>query len=831
MNYPALKILPLITTLALVGCGGGGDSDDSGGGTPANNNALTISLTGVVTLVEQTQTTEVTTRSLSRNTDTTFNTNLFGLDEAGNITYPLSGVDINVSLIVPGPEQYDASGNALGSNELWIYNQTSSITNPGEPSSSCTLIRIDMSNSSYDCPIGNTTIETSSYSTSRYTDIRFDIRPIQFDSNNDIYLVIDGRLTKLDRSNNYSQNPLTPDNQEVWLFAILSTDEIVFSGSGSPTPLKLLQSGSIYTINAGVSSFAIDYANTIIAAGGTNGTEYVRPRSDGGFNRAPMQYYSGDVQLGDDGALYSRSYGELSRLLPYDPMPFITGIGGRVKLAQNFAYYTDSKTHANYGEYDIISLTNLSTREETVLFDATTAEFDAGAPRYDIFNFNVSGTTLMFSALDQGNNEVKLGQIDMIKLRQGAAESEYLSFINVSSAVNASNSVRAMVSIKPRQPAFDPGAAPYISKYHFNNTNPYSLGINFSKYMDKASVEQNLSLLDTDNANATVAYIPFWIQQNLFLIPDTSPQEFSDSDSAPLKLGNQYQLSLASNTLDAYGWMLSDGDTNTYPLSTNLNTQPSSGFFQPDQTLTATANAVSSGKVAMIDKSKNSRTNHFYDYYDLGVDISGNVRIEFSSFGNGNNSTFYIADTAYDYINTYNSALYNYGVADITINSNYNCSYLNYKTSTTSTSEATNTAMYSPNPTPCNNYKQWLRYRLDLFGTNVRWSYSSDGATYISILDESDINDLLDRDGVSNRTLILETGVSPNESLDDRYQLLDNIKIQRLNTDGSLADTSIPANTLLDLSFDNNLKVSSDDVEGDNKGFDDEVGTLYGASN
>jgi len=466
------------------------------------------------------------------------------------------------------------------------------------------------------------------------------------------------------------------------------------------------------------------------------------------------------------------------QMLPYDGIPKIeltmdenTGWWGWMentpfKISKGYLYYTESETVEFYGDRDVIRVVKLEDRSINALLDSETQ-------RYEIYSWNLSGDTLYFSALDLTTTTVVTGEIDTLLVRQGAEETAYLSVTETASALGASSAVQDIEVLTPQAPATDTGSAPVVEEFHVSQDNIYSASIDFTKYMNKSTVEDNLTF--TTNSTS-VDSMKIWIHKALHLIPDLSG--LGDSETTPLAAGTDYTIALGSGTMDNFGWDLAAGTQGT---SVTFETKPDSGWYS-STTDDASGNLSSGGVAKYAGPATDWEKETFVLYADGSttedVDASGNVRIEFSAKNYGwdgvdvvlwNNTKYALWGWTWD---GFDAMIRMGGWTNI-----------DYKTSSGSN--------WADGSTPDLFNGNWARYRIDFYGANLVISYSEDGTTFTEAMSATDFRT---RVGNTDDLTFLIRAVNP--------VVVDNLQVTTLTAEGAVAST---AGDILDLTFTSSI--------------------------
>ena len=112
----------------------------------------------------------------------------------------------------------------------------------------------------------------------------------------------------------------------------------------------------------------------------------------------------------------------------------------------------------------------------------------------------------------------------------------------------------------------------------------------------------------------------------------------------------------------------------------------------------------------------------------------------------------------------------------------------------------------------------WMRYRIDIYGQNMKLFYSENGTGLIEV-ESFSVDDLMNRLENNDHTFLLRV-TDP--------MAIDNVRISTLAADGDLAGT---AGDILDLDFDEDIKVAPGDEADDNIGLDDDLNDAFNFGN
>jgi len=642
----------------------------------------------------------------------------------------------------------------------------------------------------------------------------------------------DPRVYKMDASTG-DVSAVTQDNEIVTFFLVLPSGELAYQSwqtNGNYTStLYILQGNSKINLTDGtgwIEFFTVDTGNTVIFGdgnwgSGASGVKLARPTSGGGiFKSALNTSLFGDNQngnwsnptprriiLADDGRVYGVFEGGRSeqsdpndsntwqwiptlkvyQVLPYDGVPKVEldldpnsnwwdifFAGTPFQIAKGFLYYTRSVNvefgGASFGDADIIEMVKLATREKQTLLMPTTSD----DPRYEMYNWRLSGTELFFSGLDKSNNTVVTGTIDTLVVRDGSTNpAEFLEVKESASALGAASKVQDIEVIGAAQPAQDSGGTPKVDEIHADQDNLYSVSIDFTKHMNKDTVESNLAFKDAGNSEAYTMKV--WLHKTLHLIVDRT--SLSDDAVTPMQANTTYTLDFeaGSGTMrDAFGVDLSlaDLDVNTGAIATSFTTRPNNGWYIGTST---SSSALTSGDVLKYAGPVTDWEMETFLLRDL--DSTSNVRVEFSAKNLGwdgpqiilwdNAATFSCCD---DWWTRTMVKVRMSGWSD-----------LNYKTTFADTSSPADGTIDSwmddwDNGNTENLFNgQWKRYRIDFYGTSLRVYVSEDGTNYDEVSMFSK-DDLAARTGTDYHLLFRVNSA----------MIVDDLKIQNLDSSGNL---------------------------------------------
>jgi hypothetical protein len=422
---------------------------------------------------------------------------------------------------------------------------------------------------------------------------------------------------------------ITGDDIYVNSFIQISDNSIVYSYSGTEQGLRMVttkEDGNISTVELGDSSgywhdffYAIDDSNTVIyfqGGGSNNGINFSQPHpeqegwaknyaldtsafSSNGWDNTPRR-----VMMADDGSIYGlfSEYGtnskgddgefaSLKRMLPYSKATYARFFvdnwwnyfdnGNRnVQISKGYVFYIEDEVHSQAGDRSVIHVVRMADGEKTsILGDAEWAE------RYDISNWKLSNDTLFFTGFDYSTSAMITGEIDVLAIKDGKDESEYLTLSQAASIVGESNTIEDYEVLVARAPDGYTGGNPSIVRTFSDSENIYSVSIEFNKWMDTDSVNANTSVSynmtpnDELSTATNVETLNVWLGRRLHMIFDTNTA--SDSFTTdPLPYGSQVNITVDTKARDLDGIELISGlESTASEVVSEFVLRPESGFY------------------------------------------------------------------------------------------------------------------------------------------------------------------------------------------------------------------------------------------------------------
>jgi hypothetical protein len=402
------------------------------------------------------------------------------------------------------------------------------------------------------------------------------------------------------------------------------------------------------------------------------------------------------------------------------------------------------------GKADVIKMINLQTRKERTILSASSEKSD----RYDIYSFRLRANKLYFAALNKTTNSLVSGVIDTLKARDDRPESEFVTLQALSTVSGKIMQIEDIEPILPVVPIEDPGGDPKLvdNGLHFTNENPNSISIEFSKYMDKTSVQEHVKLNSEVESEADekgeIPYIPLWTYKTVHLFPDLSENHLADNTPRGFSAGTAYTITFEDGIRDIY-----DRDLNGQPLTRTVSMAPKNGWYV-GKGYADGHNMVAKGRSCNFNGNDNLPL-----LIDRNITQIKNIRISFDLIGNSDftiglsdeNKTLLTAPMTSHQLGNYLSL------------SNYNEGHLDGN-------------LIEPKETNVTeNYDQWKTWRLDIYGSTFKAECALPNSQYETLYQK---DDLIERNAsVYNIRL-----VSPNAWGGVQ---IDNLKIATLNDNGT----------------------------------------------
>ena len=604
-SYLKFVIVSLVTLL-LIGCGGGSSetptSDNPSSETPTSDNPssetpdvvednttnLSFSFKNAKAIMVHKNTFDLSEFSSDMESNYTTISNLLIVDNQGLSKAGLaSKLPVKVLYTVANPDAdkiYVVVDISYTNSEDGLdYQEFIRETN-------CTLYEVSVLDNSYKCVKEG--ISVQDISSSYYKVISSDQKPIQFDADGNVYFLASSldnlggfiissfdnpTLYKYNSQTNSSSN-ISQDNEYISYFSVLSMGDVVFKSSSTSgnSGLYLLQGESKIDITTiPIDFFTTDSYDTLIMGDyATAGINFARSLKDGGIQKTSLDTsnFGGKPQrviIADDGNIYGlfqeqtddKYQAVVYQLLPYKPTAiakidlgindYYTAMGNTpLQISKGYLYYSEKVdllfAGSNFGTSDSINIINLNTLEKSTLLVPQAVD----DKRIEIYNWRLSNGELYFSGLEKKDNVVITGLINTFDIRDGKAPEDSISITESFSATEVDLAINDIEIVQPVRPEDDTGNVPDITQQHFNPSNPLSISIEFSKYMDEATVLANTTL--KDKQGNSINYMPVWVIKSLHIIPDLD--ELGNASTVPLENNQTYTLDLGDNILDAWDW-------------------------------------------------------------------------------------------------------------------------------------------------------------------------------------------------------------------------------------------------------------------------------------
>ena len=867
-RYIALFALLASLVVIIADCSGGGSGSDSDGGSTTlefNIQSATAVLAHENTITYQTSPISASQLGASLKGKVKLvaadggggETNLVAVDDAGN-TWPAITSEYQVSVMYsvmsPDGEYLYVALDGMSQVDYAAY----------IIESNCAFYQVKIADDSYQCVMeGVHLVDTNKQYAMTVSSSH---KPIQFDDAGNIYFMawtfevfcatpdaddpqcntltqpIPGWKAYRVTGETGNITPLTTSEKNILSFIALPSGDVILDSYYDQYNDQLewfnASDGSLTEMNAGngVSFYTADSSNTVIwgdgggdwnsewmvrfSRRGPSGLEHAGLSKDLVLRVADAGVLIDRIIVGDNGRIYA-AFGDLERLrwdealqqnktiavqviqqiLPYDPVPIaelefpdITATDfwqwmddGPFQVSGNHFYYIQTSIDPNYGNVDSIHMVRLTDRSHTELLSTLP---------YDIYNWRLSGNIIYFSALDITRDVVVFGSIDTTAVQQGLPTEQYLTLQDVGSVSGAISAVDDIEVLVPQPSETDPGGAPVIEQFHTGEGSTHGISLDFSKFMNYTSVNSAISL----SAGASIDLLPVWISRTLHAIPDLDGLD--NYSISPLDKDSIYTVSVAGNAQDYWDNLLSGGDTGTYPLSTNFTTDCATGWCAGSTDVSGSLLS-SDGAIRHISNLNTMET------YNLGIDASGHIRLEFSA---RNYSLTGISTILWDQ-NAYQaggSIDYSDGL-ELEVRMNMQPPIDNVFLYNTITPKWVSAGQVFNG--------EWRRYRLDIVGTTATLSTSEDGVSYTPVTDAS-ITGLPERATAGGGFLLFLRM--------DREVIIDNLRVQPLDAGANEIGASLLVESFEDVSGNPDITIAPDTGIGDGVGFDDDVTSNYG---
>jgi hypothetical protein len=623
-----------------------------------------------------------------------------------------------------------------------------------------------------------------------------------------------GNGLKIIRANGSVAEISDPD---VWtaFFAIDSSNTIVYGteshGDNSSAGIQLARPD--------ISGNSTNFASLDTSLFGSNN------QSNGWQNPTPRR-----VILADDGRLYGMFEGgrndwdseneswiwtttlKVFQILPYDAVPKLEVELGSdwwswmrnmpFQIANGYLYYTESVFVGGQGDADLIKMVNLDTRDVTTLLHPIKSynPYIVGE-RYTISNWRLSGDTLYFSALEGASNVVVMGEIDTVAVMAGSSIDEYLTIQEAASASGVASAIQDMEVISNIKPV-DDGEWPLVLEVFTESENMFSLSVDFSEPMDFESVERTLTLTSKNQTEGNKGVIPFmslWISNTLHMIPDLQNSQVDVPtwwpelallypSTVPMSYDETYTITGFAHTMtDRFGNAI---EVPTFSDLENVaSIRPGSGWYSG--TLTESIpTAVATGSILKFAAPADQ---YQWKSFTLHDDLPANFRVEFSAINFGWEGVKLVVFDQENATARSSEDTWQDSVIDTRLGNWTDTRYTTLRGWSSGTLSNWGSE-YAHGETRNVFNGKWSRYRMDVFGTNIRYSASADGINFttITITGSDPLTDLDATDFVGLADL------NNDGNNDTEYHLvmrtvnamaIDSLEVSTLTDNGGLATT------------------------------------------
>ncbi len=708
----------------------------------------------------------------------------------------------------------------------------------------CTVYKVSLQDNSTTCALQGIAIDQ--YDTNQWELIASNVKPVQFDDHGGIYFL--GRSFVLEcfttlNSTRYSNgDKVCADNQQdikygdysmiyhvsiegavetiaktdetITSFIVFPKGEIAYVSLNSQTEtLNLKTKNGIIEVNkklGSISNFSIFNDQTML----WNTTEVVHWSDlDVSFSSINTHLVpEGEVAM-DHGRVYVKSDDLLFQLLPPQvkaKSSFLSPNNVPALVSHGYAIYLRELVESELLKHHIV-LYDIEKNSETLLLVDKS---------WHVNQWSMDGGRLIFSAIDQLNNSIVIGEVSMLNLNKTGDESDFLKSSVISDMGKNQFLVVDFESIASvGEPKLNPklhpelsSEAPYISEIHMLADNRNSISIDFSQSMNPTSIIENLSLQGSTLSN--INYLPLWQGNTLHLIIDTDG--FTNNElvfqNDEFKVVNQQQLlpvqelmlsvnaaALAENGHSLGGYI----DIANYPLNKTFTTISDGKTYLANaekfnREIGDTPSSLVEGAVLAHAPCVSTCSE---SEYDLGILEKGNIRHEFSVSSNKFELTLW-NKTKY-------SASYNVNDShDLQIKFLGNKIIISIGEQEAELELAENDSRYW-----LSKSNIWRRYRIDMYNEKLQISYSIDNSNY-TVINE-----------------LLLTNVPNYSTSTDEYTWLlsfsgaiDQWSSSSLTINNTLLNS---AGDLLSLTFNTDSVIPGDTGEGDEIGFDDNIAGSY----
>ena len=584
--------LSVLFALTLSACGGGDSSDDNVGDpkypeNPSPEN-FSFNIAGATSVVSTSNNQVLVNKSLLAASSTETSSNFYTLDDKGQLREAIeSAYNSKVSYSVLSKD-----GNYLyvviDAMNAWESENILRATN-------CAIFKVNVKNNNWSCLAEGLLAEMPYGYWNEVNDGRF--KPLQFDGAGNAYFlsrkftIKDGYieydysspsapLTRINTQGN--KKLLTTDVDSVSSFIVTKANSLVYRAE----KLKMipdLTSDKISTVELEKNQwnngwYTVDDHNTVVYSRDSYYNEYNFAQASttfiGGVNKSTLaghsnqmgSNYLNNIIMGDDGNIYG-VYNEyvntpdgdgyeqasLMRRLPFDnkklvliklPSDHNYNQNQQMQVAKGHAYYIEEESNLNYGQRDIIGITRIVDGETIKLFDQ-----DWSTQRLSIESWKLAGDTLFFTGFDNASSTMVSGEIDTLALSQGKPESEYLTFNETTSVHGDALTIADMEVLRPQRPE-NSGGYPKVLGLKLHDQDQFSGTLEFNKWMNPQSVEDNLTITDTTHSQP-IGSMVVWLNRMAHILFDQDNNQATDNK--PLEWSTNYRVFIDKQAQDSDG--------------------------------------------------------------------------------------------------------------------------------------------------------------------------------------------------------------------------------------------------------------------------------------
>ncbi|MFD2178714.1 hypothetical protein [Veronia pacifica] len=550
--------------------------------------------------------------------------NLFAMDEKGQLSPVLANNlkgKFSYSVVSPDGKYIYI---AVEHDSLWESNDLIAATE-------CAIFKVNTANNSHSCLAEGYFAEKPYNWNEEINDGRF--KPIQIDGDGNVYFigkkfkVVDedgyksiqdlddingsstqGVITRVDSKTGQIRQ-LSVDSKSIQSFIVTKSNTLVYRDNSGLNMLPDSTKNSTIPLldsNTWLNTYSVDDSNTVIYQD-SNSLSFAKPSKEaaGGIDRTKITvgYNASSLIMGDNGHLYSLKLDPISpensglySILPQSDLPVVRTPdlssswrwSTPLQIAKGRAFYVATGNHNNYGNYDTINVANLTNKETIALFGGEPTKY-----RLSIENWKYKGDTLYFTAFNQADSTMVSGTIDVNALSQGKPESDFLDINTTASVSNDAISIADMEIIRPQRPV-NSGGNPKVVKVSTPVSNFSSSTIEFNKWMDPQSVENHISVTNTDTGEQLKPML-VWLNRMAHVIYPALNQD-NNGELQGLDFASHYRLFIDGNAQDSDGFKLVSGQPDDKDRTFNWQTRPEQGPMlvnaDHDESTLTTGNAV-----------------------------------------------------------------------------------------------------------------------------------------------------------------------------------------------------------------------------------------------